>query len=86
MVFWGVKTCTNTVGSLICPVSESTGSSSIVTQLYLVLEDKAGCAGPLLAPAENFGLQPRFFCPSGKNRAYCAVLSNFRPFLVSSNF
>ena len=45
-------------------------------------EDTARYADLLLAPAEDFGLRPRLFCPSGKKRA---VLAHFRPFLVSSS-
>ena len=47
------------------------------------LEDTARYAGLLLAPAEGFGRG--FFCPSGKKRAYYAVLAHFWHFLVSSS-
>ena len=52
----------------------------------LELEDTARYTGLPLAPAEGFGLWPRFFyCASGKKRAYNAVLSNFWKILVSSS-
>ena len=47
------------------------------------LEDTARYAGLLLAPLEGRGRG--FFCPSGKKRAYYAVLSHFWQFLVSSS-
>ena len=47
------------------------------------LEDTARYAGLLLAPAEGFGRG--YFCPSGKKRAYYAVLAHFWRFLVSSS-
>ena len=49
----------------------------------LKLEDTARYAGLLLAPAEGFGRG--FFCPSGKKKAYYAVLALFWRFLVSSS-
>ena len=49
----------------------------------IVLEDTARYAGLLLAPPEGFGRG--FFCPSGKKRAYYAVLAHFWHFLVSSS-
>ena len=51
--------------------------------LINALEDTARYAGLLLAPAEGFGRG--FFFPSGKKRAYYAVLANFWQFLVSSS-
>ena len=47
------------------------------------LEGTARYAGLLLAPAEGFGRD--FFCPSGKERAFHAVCSYFRPLLVFSS-
>ena len=47
----------------------------------LTLEDTARYAGLLLASAEGFGRG--FFCPSGKKRAFYAVLANFRLFWCS---
>ena len=50
---------------------------------FLILEDTARYAGLLLAPVEGFGRG--FFCPSGKKRAYYAVLAHFWQFLVSNS-
>ena len=47
------------------------------------LEDTARYAGLLLAPAEGFGRG--FFYPSGKKRAFYAVLAHFWQFLVISS-
>ena len=47
--------------------------------LVYILEDTAGYAGILLAPAEGFGLWP------GKKRACYAVLAHFWQLLVSSS-
>ena len=45
------------------------------------LEDMPRYAGQLLAPAEGFGLWPRFFEPSGKKRAlimlFWPIFDNF---------
>ena len=50
---------------------------------YYKLEDTARYVVLLLAPAEGFGRS--FFCPSGKKRAFYAVLAHFWQFLVSSS-
>ena len=55
----------------------------ITIMLLQKLEDTARYAGLLLAPAEGFGRA--FFWPSGKKRAYYAVLAHFWHFLVSSS-
>ena len=52
-----------------------------------LLEDTARYAGLLLAAAEGFDPCPGqgFFCPSGKKRAYYAVLVHFLQFLVKNS-
>ena len=47
---------------------------------FIILEDTARYAGLLLAPAEGFGLRPRFFLPFGKKRAYYAVWAHLGHF------
>ena len=44
------------------------------------LEGTARYAGLLLAPAEGYGLRPRFFLPFGQKGAFYAVFAYFRPF------
>ena len=53
-------------------------------RLSSILESTARYVGLLLAHAEGFGLQPRLlFCPSGKKRAFYAVLAYFCHFWCS---
>ena len=50
------------------------------------LEGAARYAGLLLAPAEGFGLQPRFlFALRAKNCLFHAVFAHFSPYLVFSS-
>ena len=51
--------------------SKSMKSAGGETLFLLVLEGKARYAGLLLAPAEGFGLQPRFFM------LFLLILGNF---------
>ena len=52
-------------------------------QILKILEDTARYVGLLLAPAEGF--DRGFFGPSGKKRAFYAVLAQFWQFLVFSS-
>ena len=56
-----------------------------IIENYNILEDTARYVGLLLAPAEVFGLWPRFFLPFGQKKAYNAALAHFWEFLVSSS-
>ena len=72
------------VDNIVCLIRETLRLKMHTKYEFLpLLEITASYAGLLLVPAEGFGRG--FFCPSGKKRAYYAVLAHFWQFLVSSS-